>query len=103
LQSVPDEFAIVDVFEISGRGAVVLVESVTGRGVRTRNEVELIKPTGEVIATQAFTELICDRDPKRLRRKRSFSKACTRVTSRRDRGYASLNDAATWHFAGARA
>jgi translation elongation factor EF-Tu-like GTPase len=57
-----EEFAISDVFEITGRGAVAVIDEVTDRSVGKAHRVELIKPTGEIVGTEAFKEWLLRRD-----------------------------------------
>ncbi|MFL6681067.1 MAG: hypothetical protein ACJ8IK_22195 [Burkholderiaceae bacterium] len=52
-----NEFAIVETFEIADRGAVA------GRDVGRALRVELIKPSGEVVSTEAFKEWLLRRQP----------------------------------------
>ena len=57
------EFAIADVFEITGRGAVATIEQITDRAVGKAHAVEVVTPTGEVLSAEAFKELLLRRQP----------------------------------------
>ncbi len=57
------EFAIVETFEITGRGAAVVVDRQTGRDGGRALPVRLIKPSGEAINTDAFKEQLLRRLP----------------------------------------
>ena len=50
------DFAIVETFEIRGRGAVVVIDEPTGRDGGGGLLVQLIKPSGETVSTDAFKE-----------------------------------------------
>ena len=58
-----NEFAIVEAFEVTGRGAVAVVGQLTGRDVGRALGVELVKPSGEVVRTEAFKEWLLRRQP----------------------------------------
>lgn len=62
-RAMTNEFAIVETFEITGRGAVAVVDKLTGRGVGRALRVELVKPSGEVVSTEAFKEWLLRRQP----------------------------------------
>jgi len=56
-----DDFAILEVFEITGRGAVVVIGEATNRSVGKPHKVEVLKPTGENVRTEAFKEWLLRR------------------------------------------
>ena len=58
-----NELTIVETFEIAGRGAVAVVDKLTGRDVGRALRVELVKPSGEVVSTEAFKEWLLRRQP----------------------------------------
>lgn len=58
-----NEFPIVEVFEISGRGAVAVVDMPTGRDVGRAHRVQLLKPSGELVTTEASKEWLLRRRP----------------------------------------
>jgi hypothetical protein len=58
-----NEFAISEVFEITGRGAVAAIDQVTDRAVGKAHSVEVVTPTGEVLRADAFKELLLRRQP----------------------------------------
>ena len=51
-----NEYAIADVFEITGRGAVAAIDQVTDRAMGKAHPVEVVTPTGEILRTDAFKE-----------------------------------------------
>ena len=51
-----NEYAIAEVFEITGRGAVVVIDQVTDRAIGKAHPVEVITPTGEILRADAFKE-----------------------------------------------
>ena len=53
-----DEFAIAEVFEITGRGTVVAIDQVTDRVAGKAHAVEVVTPTGQVLRAEAFKELL---------------------------------------------
>ncbi|MEZ4789532.1 MAG: hypothetical protein R2811_05885 [Flavobacteriales bacterium] len=57
------EYDIVDVFEITGRGAVVLIGETTDRSVFNPHKVELLKPDGGIVRTEAYKDLVLHRLP----------------------------------------
>jgi hypothetical protein len=57
-----DGIAISETFEITGRGTVAVIDEVTDRSVGKAHRVELIKPTGEIVGTEAFKERLLRRD-----------------------------------------
>jgi len=57
------EFAVAEVFEITGRGAVVVIDQVTDRAVGKAHPVEVITPAGEVLRADAFKEYLLRRQP----------------------------------------
>jgi hypothetical protein len=59
----PTEFAIVEVFEITGRGIIAALDALTGRAVYGAHKVQVLKPTGEVISTEAYKESLLRRQP----------------------------------------
>ena len=59
----PIEHDIVETFEITGRGAVVVISEITEHGVGKPHKVEVVTPKGEVISTEAFKEWLLRRQP----------------------------------------
>jgi hypothetical protein len=59
----PAEYQIVETFEITGRGAVVVVEDVPSRTVGTALRVEILLPDGNVISAEAHREFPLRRQP----------------------------------------
>jgi hypothetical protein len=59
----PTEHDIVKAFEISGRGAVVVISEITEHSVGKPHKVEVVTPAGEVIGTEAFKEWLLRRQP----------------------------------------
>ncbi|MCB9178001.1 MAG: hypothetical protein H6590_01060 [Flavobacteriales bacterium] len=57
------EYDIIDVFEITGRGAVVLIGETTDRSVFNPHKVELLKPDGGIVRTEAYKDLVLRRMP----------------------------------------
>ena len=57
------EYDIIDVFEITGRGAVVLIGETTERSVTQPHKVELLKPDGGIVRTEAYKDLVLRRLP----------------------------------------
>lgn len=57
------EYAVIEVFEITGRGAVVLIAETTDRSVREPHRVEIITPDGKVVKTEAYKEFLLRRQP----------------------------------------
>jgi hypothetical protein len=57
------EFAIVETFEITGRGVGAVVNDLTGRDSGRALRVQLIKPSGEAVSTEAFKEWLLRRQP----------------------------------------
>lgn len=51
-----EDFAILEVFEITGRGVVAVIGEVTDRSVGKPHLVEILKPSGESVRTEAFKE-----------------------------------------------
>ena len=51
-----NEFAIAEVFEITGRGAVAAIDQVTDRAVGKAHPVEVVTPTGKVLRADAYKE-----------------------------------------------
>jgi hypothetical protein len=58
-----DEFAIAEVFEITGRGAVAAIDQVTDRAVGKAHPVEVVTPAGEILRADAFKEWFLRRLP----------------------------------------
>ena len=58
-----NEFEISEVFEITGRGAVVAIDHVTDRAVGRPHPVEVVTPTGVVLRADAFKEWLLRRQP----------------------------------------
>lgn len=58
-----NEFLITEKFEISGRGAVVVIEEVTERISGKPYKVEVRSPGGKSIAAEAYKELVLKRLP----------------------------------------
>lgn len=58
-----NDFAIVETFEITGRGAVAVLDKTTGRDVGRALRVQVIKPSGETVSTEAFKEWLLRRQP----------------------------------------
>lgn len=56
-------YDIIDVFEITGRGAVVLIGGITDRSVTKPHRVELLKPDGGVVRTEAYKDIPLGRRP----------------------------------------
>lgn len=59
----PIEYDIINVFEITGRGAVVLIAETTDRSVRHPHPVEVITPDGKVMKTEAYREFLLRSNP----------------------------------------
>jgi hypothetical protein len=57
------DFAIVETFEVSRRGAVAVLATFTGRPVGCAHRVQLLKPSGETVTTDAFKEWLLRRQP----------------------------------------
>lgn len=57
------EYDIIEVFEIPGRGAVVLIAETTDRSVREPHRVEVITPDRTVVKTEAYKEFLLRRQP----------------------------------------
>jgi hypothetical protein len=57
------EYEIVEVFEITGRGAVVLIDEVTERSVGKPHKVEVLTPEGGVVGAEAYKEYLLRRQP----------------------------------------
>jgi hypothetical protein len=55
------DFVIAEVFEITGRGAVAVIDQVTDRTVGKAHPVEVVTPTGEVLRAEAFKEYLLRR------------------------------------------
>ena len=58
-----NEFAIAEVFEITGRGAVAAIDQVTDRAVGKAHPVEVVTPSGEILRADAYKELLLRRQP----------------------------------------
>lgn len=58
-----NDFAIVETFDVSGRGAVAVLDGFTGRSVGRAHRVQLLKPSGETVNTEAFKEWLLRRRP----------------------------------------
>ena len=56
-----DEFTIVEKFEITGRGAVVVISEITKRIAGREYEAEVTGVNGDIISTKAFKELFLRR------------------------------------------
>lgn len=54
----PIEYNITNVFEITERGAVVLIAETTDLSVRHPHPVEVITPDGKVMKTEAYKEFL---------------------------------------------
>jgi hypothetical protein len=52
------EYEIIDVFEITGRGAVVLLSEATDRNVGKPHQVEVVTLAGNVVKAQAEKEYL---------------------------------------------
>jgi hypothetical protein len=59
----PVEYEIVETFEITGRGAVVVIDQVSERGVGKPHQVDVLMPGGGVIRTEAYKEWLLRRQP----------------------------------------
>jgi hypothetical protein len=57
------EYDIIEVFEITGRGAAVIIAETTDRSVREPHRVEVITPDGKVFKTEAYKEFLLRRNP----------------------------------------
>lgn len=57
------QHAIAEVFEITGRGAVVVVEKTTDHTPGKPYHVEIRGPNGEVFTTEAYMEFVLRRNP----------------------------------------
>lgn len=57
------EYDIIEVFEITGRGAVVLIGETTERSVTKPHKVELLKPDGSIVRAEAYKDLVLRRLP----------------------------------------
>jgi hypothetical protein len=55
------DFAIVETFEVSGRGAVAVLEAFTGRSVGRAHRVQLLNPSGETVNAEASKEWLLRR------------------------------------------
>lgn len=58
-----NEFAIAEVFEITGRGAVAAIDQVTDRAVGKAHTVEVVTPSGEVLRADALKERLLRGQP----------------------------------------
>ena len=56
-----EKFTVVEVFELTGRGAVAVLNEPTGRDVGRAHRVQLLKPSGEIVTTQASKEWLLRR------------------------------------------
>ena len=59
----PIEYEIIEIFEITGRGVVVLLAETTEREVRKTHRVEVITPDGIVVSTDAYKQYMSRRQP----------------------------------------
>ncbi len=59
----PIEHEIVETFEITGRGAAVIIDEVPQRSVGKPHQVEILTPDGEVIRAEAYKEWLLRRQP----------------------------------------
>lgn len=50
------EYDIIEVFEVTGRGAVVPIEETTDRRMGTPHKVQVLTPTGDVLEAEAYKE-----------------------------------------------
>jgi hypothetical protein len=57
------EYEIVEVFEITGRGALVLIDEFTERSVGNLHKVEVLTPEGRVVRADAHKEYLLRRQP----------------------------------------
>ena len=62
-RAMTNDFAIVETFEITGRGAVAVLDKPTGREVGRALLVQVLKPSGEAVSTEAFKEWLLRRQP----------------------------------------
>lgn len=59
----PTEHDIVETFEITGRGAVVVISEITEHDGGKPHKIEVVTPKGEVLRTEAFKEWFLRRQP----------------------------------------
>lgn len=59
----PAEYDIVETFEITGRGAVVVIDAVSDRSGGRAYPIEVLTPGGVVIPAQAYREQPLRRQP----------------------------------------
>lgn len=67
-----EQYSIVEKFEITGRGAVVVIDEVTGRVPGTAYKVELRGPHGDRVVAEAFKEWLLRREPKPFEKEAYF-------------------------------
>jgi hypothetical protein len=67
-----EQYSIVEKFEITGRGAVVVIDEVTGRVQGTLYKVELRGAHGDRVVTEAFKEWLLRSDPEPFEKEAYF-------------------------------
>lgn len=55
------EYAIAEVFEVTGRGAVAVIDELTDRAPGKAHPVEVVAATGVVLRAEAFKEFLLRR------------------------------------------
>ena len=58
-----NDFAIVETFYVSGRGAVAVLDEPTGRDEGRPHRVQLLKPSGEAVSAMASKEWLLRHQP----------------------------------------
>lgn len=56
------EFLVAEVFEVTGRGAVVAIDESTDLNVGKPHPVSIITPSGEQLKTQAYKDFMLRKD-----------------------------------------
>jgi hypothetical protein len=59
----PVEYEISEIFEVTGRGAVVVIDAATGRKIRVIHRSGILKPDGTSLMPEAEKEYLLRRQP----------------------------------------